>query len=132
MDEDEHQEDQSQGEYMESDDGQQQLEEEDGAEEDNEEKVEDDEDKILVDLDELNDDEKQMLLAYLNEEYEKNPDQFPFPKEKLPEIMQQNNIGSVAAAKQVISGASAEMQMELHRHGGESDEEELHEGEDDE
>jgi len=37
----------------------------------------------MVDLDELNDDEKQMLLNYLNEEYEKNPDQFPFPKEKL-------------------------------------------------
>ena len=44
-------------------------------------------DKLLIDLNELDDSEKQMLLAYLQDEYEKNPDQFQFPKEKLQEIM---------------------------------------------
>jgi hypothetical protein len=38
---------------------------------------------MLVDLDQLDDTNKQMLLEYLQQEYEKNPDQFPFPKELL-------------------------------------------------
>ncbi len=38
---------------------------------------------LLVDLNELDENEKQMLLAYLQDEYDKNPDQFQFPKEKL-------------------------------------------------
>ena len=38
---------------------------------------------MQIDLDQLNDGEKQMLIQYLEEEYEKNPEQFPFPKEKL-------------------------------------------------
>ena len=37
----------------------------------------------IVDLNELDENEKQMLLAYLQDEYDKNPDQFQFPKEKL-------------------------------------------------
>jgi len=31
-------------------------------------------DKLLIDLNELDDSEKQILLAYLQDEYEKNPD----------------------------------------------------------
>jgi hypothetical protein len=30
-------------------------------------------------------------LEYLNAEYEKNPEQFPFPKEKLAEIVEMEN-----------------------------------------
>jgi hypothetical protein len=48
---------------------------------------EDEEDNMLLDVDELNEDQKQMLMVYLQEEYEKNPDEFQLPKEKLQEIL---------------------------------------------
>lgn len=31
--------------------------------------------------------EKMMILKYLEDEYDKNPDQFPFSKEQLSEII---------------------------------------------
>ncbi len=40
---------------------------------------------MLIDLDKLDETNKQMLLEYLQQEYEKNPDQFPFPKELIEE-----------------------------------------------
>ena len=42
---------------------------------------------MQINLEELNEEELNMLLAYLQEEYEKNPEQFPFPREKLEEIL---------------------------------------------
>lgn len=48
---------------------------------------EDDEDKMQFDVDELNEQERQLLVAYLQEEYEKNPDTFQIPKEKLQELI---------------------------------------------
>ncbi len=44
---------------------------------------EDEDDKLLIDIDDLDEENKAMLLQYLQAEYEKNPDQFPFPKEIL-------------------------------------------------
>ena len=38
----------------------------------------------MVDLDDLDETDRELLLQYLQQEYEKNPDQFPFPKELLP------------------------------------------------
>ena len=35
-----------------------------------------DDDKLQFDVDELNEQERQLLVAYLQEEYEKNPDTF--------------------------------------------------------
>ena len=43
----------------------------------------DDEDKMQLNIDDLNEHERQQLVAYLQEEYEKNPDTFQIPKEKL-------------------------------------------------
>ena len=43
---------------------------------------------MQLDVDELNENEKQMLVAYLQEEYEKNPDSFQFQKGKLQELAQ--------------------------------------------
>ena len=40
-------------------------------------------DKTMLDLDDLDDEEREMLLQYLQQEYEKNPDGFPFPQELL-------------------------------------------------
>lgn len=45
----------------------------------------------MVDLNQLDDGEKQMLLQYLQEEYDKHPEQFPFPKEHLSKIVEQEN-----------------------------------------
>ncbi len=42
-----------------------------------------DDEEMQLDLNQLDDQEKQMLLQYLQEEYEKHPEQFPFPKEHL-------------------------------------------------
>jgi hypothetical protein len=42
-------------------------------------------------LNDLNDDEKKMLIQYLHQVYEKNPDEFPFPKEVVEELMMQYN-----------------------------------------
>ena len=42
---------------------------------------------MVLDVDELNEEQKQMLMQYLQEEYEKNPDEFQLPKEKLEEIL---------------------------------------------
>ncbi len=46
---------------------------------------------MMIDLNELDEDEKQMLLQYLQEEYDKHPEQFPFPKEHLSKIIEQEN-----------------------------------------
>ena len=43
---------------------------------------EDDEDQ-LIDIDNLNDNEKAILIQYLQDEYKKNPDQLPMPKEVI-------------------------------------------------
>ena len=52
------------------------MEEEDKGEDD------DDEEDQYFDIDNLNDDEKAILMQYLQEEYEKNPDSLPMPKEQ--------------------------------------------------
>jgi hypothetical protein len=44
---------------------------------------------MLIELDDLDENERQMLLQYLQQEYEKNPEKFPFPKEILQEYMMQ-------------------------------------------
>ena len=46
---------------------------------------------MMIDLNELDANEKQMLLQYLQEEYDKHPEQFPFPKEQLAQIIEQEN-----------------------------------------
>ena len=55
---------------------------------DDEQKGDDD---MMIDLNELDPNEKQMLLQYLQEEYDKHPEQFPFPKEQLAQIIEQEN-----------------------------------------
>ena len=47
-----------------------------------EEEEEDEEEDQYFDIDNLNDDEKAILIQYLQEEYEKNPDSLPMPKEQ--------------------------------------------------
>jgi mRNA-degrading endonuclease RelE of RelBE toxin-antitoxin system len=47
---------------------------------------------MALDLDELNEDQRQMLLEYLQEEQAKNPEQFSFPKEKLEQLLMNNKI----------------------------------------
>lgn len=51
---------------------------------------EEDEDKP-IDLNNLKDDEKYALLQYIKEEYDKNPESFPFPREQLDEIIASGN-----------------------------------------
>ena len=43
--------------------------------------------QLQFDVDELNEQERQQLIAYLQEEYEKNPDMLQIPKEKLQELI---------------------------------------------
>lgn len=55
------------------------------------EEGDDGEDKTMIDLDDLDDNEREMLLQYLQQEYEKNPDQFPFPQEFLEKNLKRSN-----------------------------------------
>ena len=50
--------------------------------------MEEDDEEMLIDLDQLDDDNRQILLEYLKNEYENNPDGFPFPKEIIEDYMQ--------------------------------------------
>jgi len=61
-------------------------------------------------LDQLDEQNRAMLLEYLQQEYEKNPDQFPFPKELIEDYMrkQQKESESVKDIK------SQEMVLEEH------------------
>ena len=60
---------------------------------------------MLIDLDQLDDQNRQMLLEYLHQEYEKNPDQFPFPKELIEEYMlkQQQHENEIESVKDINS-----------------------------
>lgn len=60
---------------------QNELEEEEAKGEEEEEDEDEEEDQYF-DIDNLNDDEKAILMQYLQEEYEKNPDSLPMPKEQ--------------------------------------------------
>lgn len=44
------------------------------------------------DYEELGEEEKAVLLEYLHSEYEKNPESFPFPKEQLAKIVEQEDM----------------------------------------
>lgn len=60
----------------------------------------------MIDLDQLDDQNREMLLEYLKQEYDKNPGQFPFPKELIEDFMlkeQQNKM-----KKQLEGGSSGE------------------------
>lgn len=56
---------------------------------DGEDQGEDDEDQ-LIDIDNLKDNEKAILIQYLHDEYQKNPDQLPMPKEMVEQFLLDN------------------------------------------
>lgn len=56
---------------------------------DGEDLGEDDEDQ-LIDIAGLEDHEKAILLQYLHDEYQKNPDQLPMPKEVVAQLLAEN------------------------------------------
>ena len=49
-----------------------------------------DDDDQLIDIDNLQDNEKAILIQYLQDEYEKNPDQLPMPKEVIEQFLHDN------------------------------------------
>jgi len=44
----------------------------------------------MIDIDNLNDNEKAILFQYLQDEYQKNPDQLPMPKEVIEKFLADN------------------------------------------
>jgi len=84
---------------------------------------------MLIDLDQLDDQNRQMLLEYLHQEYEKNPDQFPFPKELIEEYMLKQG-GAPEGVKDI---KSQEMVLEDAITGGgqQIEDEEIQEDDDD-
>ena len=48
------------------------------------------EEEELIDIDNLADNEKAVLWQYLNEEYQKNPDQLPMPREIVEQFLADN------------------------------------------
>ena len=51
---------------------------------------EDDEEEELIDIDNLADNEKVVLWHYLSEEYQKNPDQLPMPRDIVEQFLADN------------------------------------------
>lgn len=49
-----------------------------------------DDDDQLIDIDNLQDNEKAILIQYLQDEYQKNPDQLPMPKEVIEQFLHDN------------------------------------------
>lgn len=55
------------------------------------EQQEDEEGDQLIDIDNLEDNEKAILWQYLHEEYKNNPDQLPMPKEVVEQFLTDNH-----------------------------------------
>jgi len=51
---------------------------------------EEEDDQELIDIDKLNDQEKAILLHYLQDQYNNNPDQLPMPKEVIEQFIIDN------------------------------------------
>jgi hypothetical protein len=51
---------------------------------------------MMIDLDQLDDQNREMLLEYLKQEYDKNPAQFPFPKELIEDFMKKEQMNKLA------------------------------------
>ena len=51
---------------------------------------------MMIDLDQLDDMNREMLLEYLKQEYDKNPAQFPFPKELIEDFMKKEQMNKLA------------------------------------
>ena len=58
----------------------------------------------MIDLDDLNEEEREMLMQYLQQEYEKNPDAFPFPQELLESVPQARTVPQIFLYGQYIGG----------------------------
>ena len=51
---------------------------------------------MMIDLDQLDDQNREILLEYLRQEYDKNPSQFPFSKELIEDFMQKEQMNKLA------------------------------------
>ena len=93
-----------------------------------------------MDLNALSEQERKTLIRYLKKEYLKNPDQFPFPKETLEELMQQwsqldsndeddeeegESVNDIKSKEMIIEDAQQDKQMEEEEDEGQNEEEEM-------
>jgi len=67
-----------------------QLNQEDDQDQEDHGEGEDEDEDQLIDIDNLNDEEKAILIQYLQDEYKKNPDQLPMPKEVIEQFLADN------------------------------------------
>lgn len=105
---------------------QQQMMQQQMMQQQQDEEDEDDEDKTLIELDDLDENDKEMLLQYLQQEFEKNPDQFPFPKELLQgnfNIQQQQQHSQSQKEDSIKDIKSEEMIVEDAQPEGEDEDE---------
>jgi hypothetical protein len=77
----------------------------------------------------LDDQNREMLLEYLKQEYDKNPGQFPFPKELIEDFMIKEKQRVALEGESVKDIKSQEMVLEdkMIVGGGQEIEQELHE-----
>ena len=64
----------------------------------------------MIDLDQLDDQNREMLLEYLKQEYDKNPSQFPFPKELIEDFMKKEQMNKMAK----LNGQEAESVKDIN------------------
>jgi hypothetical protein len=64
---------------------------------------EEEDEEMMIDLDQLDDQNRELLLEYLKQEYDKNPGQFPFPKELIEDFMKKEQLKKAAAGGEAES-----------------------------
>jgi hypothetical protein len=67
------------------------------------EEEEEEDEEMMIDLDQLDDQNRELLLEYLKQEYDKNPGQFPFPKELIEDFMKKEQLKKAAAGGEAES-----------------------------
>ncbi len=73
---------------------------------------------MLIDLEQLDEPNRQMLFEYLRQEYDKNPDQFNFPKELIEDYINKQSAsnkgdqsakgGDINSQEMVLEDAAAD------------------------
>lgn len=104
-------------------DGDEDGEDDEGDEEDEDDENQEEEEDMLIDLNSLDDEKREMLIEYLQQEYDKNPGEFEIPQELLEALKVRDGSGKRQSAgkreelESVKDIKSQEMILEDAMHG---------------
>ena len=79
-------------------DGDEDGEDDEGEGEDEDDENQEEEEDMLIDLNSLDDEKREMLIEYLQQEYDKNPGEFEIPQELLEALKVRDGSGKRQSA----------------------------------